>query len=145
MHFSALWPPYAHAPCMPLYPSRVMARCCVKSRLSRRAPFPSRSPEDELLRACLRGRDADRDVLPGLPPVYLNCRSSSSPPARFTVRSLPTQIRDLLTNFFNGKTPNTSINPDEAVAYGAAVQVSAVTTAPSNLSPYQGAVAATHL
>jgi len=32
------------------------------------------------------------------------------------------KIRDLLTNFFNGKTPNTSINPDEAVAYGAAVQ-----------------------
>jgi L1 cell adhesion molecule like protein len=28
----------------------------------------------------------------------------------------------LLSEFFNGKTLNRSINPDEAVAYGAAVQ-----------------------
>ena len=28
----------------------------------------------------------------------------------------------MLTDFFNGKTLNRSINPDEAVAYGAAVQ-----------------------
>jgi len=27
----------------------------------------------------------------------------------------------MLTDFFNGKTLNRSINPDEAVAYGAAV------------------------
>jgi len=28
----------------------------------------------------------------------------------------------MLSDFFNGKTLNRSINPDEAVAYGAAVQ-----------------------
>ena len=28
----------------------------------------------------------------------------------------------LVLNFFNGKKPNKSINPDEAVAYGATVQ-----------------------
>lgn len=32
------------------------------------------------------------------------------------------KIQKLLTNFFNGKEPCKSINPDEAVAYGAAVQ-----------------------
>ena len=32
------------------------------------------------------------------------------------------KIQDLLKNFFNGKEPNKSINPDECVAYGADVQ-----------------------
>ncbi|XP_002739626.1 heat shock 70 kDa protein 1A-like [Saccoglossus kowalevskii] len=32
------------------------------------------------------------------------------------------KVQQLLQNFFNGKTLNKSINPDEAVAYGAAVQ-----------------------
>ncbi|KAJ7059286.1 heat shock cognate 70 [Mycena amicta] len=32
------------------------------------------------------------------------------------------RIVKLMSNFFNGKEPNKSINPDEAVAYGAAVQ-----------------------
>ncbi len=32
------------------------------------------------------------------------------------------KITELIKNFFNGKEPNKSINPDEAVAYGAAVQ-----------------------
>jgi heat shock 70kDa protein 1/2/6/8 len=32
------------------------------------------------------------------------------------------RVRELLSNFFNGKTLNQSINPDEAVAYGAACQ-----------------------
>ena len=32
------------------------------------------------------------------------------------------KIIELLTDFFNGKKPNQSINPDEAVAYGATVQ-----------------------
>eukprot|EP00965_Chrysotila_dentata_P016603 550543-Pleurochrysis_carterae.AAC.2 len=36
---------------------------------------------------------------------------------------LAPQVRQLLKKFFNGKEPNTEINPDEAVAYGAAVQV----------------------
>lgn len=31
------------------------------------------------------------------------------------------KIRELLKEFFDGKEPNSSINPDEAVAYGAAV------------------------
>merc|ERR1719420_1125101 len=30
--------------------------------------------------------------------------------------------QQLITDFFNGKEPNRGINPDEAVAYGAAVQ-----------------------
>ena len=32
------------------------------------------------------------------------------------------KIQELLSNYFGGKTLNKSINPDEAVAYGAAVQ-----------------------
>jgi molecular chaperone DnaK (HSP70) len=32
-------------------------------------------------------------------------------------------VRALLRSFFNGKEPNTSVNADEAVAFGAAVQV----------------------
>jgi heat shock protein 5 len=32
------------------------------------------------------------------------------------------KVQELLKNFFNGKEPNRGINPDEAVAYGAAVQ-----------------------
>ncbi|CBH12087.1 heat shock 70 kDa protein, putative [Trypanosoma brucei gambiense DAL972] len=32
------------------------------------------------------------------------------------------RVQQLVQNFFNGKEPNRSINPDEAVAYGAAVQ-----------------------
>ena len=32
-----------------------------------------------------------------------------------------------MSDFFNGKEPNKSINPDEAVAYGAAVQVAILT------------------
>ena len=32
------------------------------------------------------------------------------------------KIQSMITDFFNGKEPNRSINPDEAVAYGAAVQ-----------------------
>ena len=32
------------------------------------------------------------------------------------------KIISLLQDFFNGKAPNRSINPDEAVAYGAAIQ-----------------------
>lgn len=32
------------------------------------------------------------------------------------------KVIELLKNFFNGKAPNNSINPDEAVAHGAAVQ-----------------------
>ncbi|KAJ8977765.1 hypothetical protein NQ317_001675 [Molorchus minor] len=37
------------------------------------------------------------------------------------------KIQQLLQNYFNGKTLNLSINPDEAVAYGAAVQAAVLT------------------
>ena len=37
------------------------------------------------------------------------------------------KVRQLLTDFFNGKEPSRSINPDEAVAYGAAVQAAILT------------------
>lgn len=56
--------------------------------------------------------------------VYLASAGSmrrSSP----TVPSHPIslcQVQQLLTEYFNGKEPNKGINPDEAVAYGAAVQ-----------------------
>jgi len=32
------------------------------------------------------------------------------------------KVQQLIQEYFNGKEPNHSINPDEAVAYGAAVQ-----------------------
>merc|ERR1712054_706254 len=37
------------------------------------------------------------------------------------------KVRELISNFFNGKEPSQSINPDEAVAYGAAVQACVLT------------------
>merc|ERR1719262_1115759 len=37
------------------------------------------------------------------------------------------KVQTLLQEFFNGKEPNRSINPDEAVAYGAAVQAAILT------------------
>merc|ERR1711929_21278 len=37
------------------------------------------------------------------------------------------KVQSLIQEFFNGKEPNRSINPDEAVAYGAAVQAAILT------------------
>ena len=37
------------------------------------------------------------------------------------------KIIQMITDFFGGKEPNRSINPDEAVAYGAAVQAAILT------------------
>jgi L1 cell adhesion molecule like protein len=37
------------------------------------------------------------------------------------------RVQELLSNYFNGKQLNKSLNPDEAVAYGAAVQASILT------------------
>jgi L1 cell adhesion molecule like protein len=37
------------------------------------------------------------------------------------------KIQSMISDFFNGKEPNRSINPDEAVAYGAAVQAAILT------------------
>jgi molecular chaperone DnaK (HSP70) len=33
------------------------------------------------------------------------------------------KVQQLIKDFFNGKEPNKGVNPDEAVAFGAAVQV----------------------
>jgi len=38
------------------------------------------------------------------------------------------KVQQLLSDFFNGKEPSKAINPDEAVAYGAAVQAAILTT-----------------
>ena len=32
------------------------------------------------------------------------------------------KVQQMITDYFNGKMPNKGVNPDEAVAYGAAVQ-----------------------
>jgi heat shock protein 1/8 len=37
------------------------------------------------------------------------------------------KVQEMLSNFFSGKELNRSINPDEAVAYGAAVQAAILT------------------
>jgi L1 cell adhesion molecule like protein len=42
------------------------------------------------------------------------------------------KIQKLVSEYFNGKEPNRSINPDEAVAYGAAVQAAIITGDTSN-------------
>ncbi|ONH66315.1 Heat shock protein SSA3 [Cyberlindnera fabianii] len=42
------------------------------------------------------------------------------------------KVQKLVSEFFNGKEPNRSINPDEAVAYGAAVQAAIITGDSSN-------------
>merc|ERR1719206_591453 len=42
------------------------------------------------------------------------------------------KIQSLLSDFFNGKEPNKSINPDEAVAYGATVQAAILSGADSS-------------
>jgi len=39
------------------------------------------------------------------------------------------KIQDMVREYFNGKEPNRSVNPDEAVAYGAAVQAAILTGA----------------
>jgi heat shock protein 1/8 len=44
------------------------------------------------------------------------------------------KIQKLVSDFFNGKEPNRSINPDEAVAYGAAVQAAILSGDTSNKS-----------
>jgi len=37
------------------------------------------------------------------------------------------RVQELISQYFNGKAPNKSLNPDEAVAYGAAVQAAILT------------------
>lgn len=42
------------------------------------------------------------------------------------------KIQKMLQEFFNGKTLNVSINPDEAIGYGAAVQAAILTNVKDN-------------
>ncbi len=48
------------------------------------------------------------------------------------------KVQQLIKEFFNGKEPNKGVNPDEAVAYGAAVQVSARRRCMLQLAPELG-------
>jgi len=50
------------------------------------------------------------------------------------------KIRSILTEFFNGKPLNLSINPDEAVAYGAAVQAAILDGNKGNSAKLDGMV-----
>jgi hypothetical protein len=59
-----------------------------------------------------------RDKHPGSATLALALDNTGFPP----LFRIP-KIQKLLQDFFNGKELNKSINPDEAVAYGAAVQV----------------------
>ena len=54
------------------------------------------------------------------------------------------KIQKMLSDFFNGRELNKSINPDEAVAYGAAVQVGIVACCFSSTRPSGGFTGATH-
>merc|ERR1712107_846026 len=42
------------------------------------------------------------------------------------------KVQSMIQEFFNGKEPNKSINPDEAVAFGAAVQAAILTVSMSS-------------
>ena len=57
-------------------------------------------------------QDAELDI-GTIREVVLVCGSTRAP-----------KVVQLLKDFINGKEPNKSINPDESVAYGAAVQAS---------------------
>ena len=43
------------------------------------------------------------------------------------------KVQSMLESYFNGKKASKNINPDEAVAFGAAVQVSGFPVVPSNI------------
>ena len=45
------------------------------------------------------------------------------------------KIQKLVKDFFNGKEPNRGINPDEAVAYGAAVQAAILSDSGDQTTP----------
>lgn len=49
-------------------------------------------------------------------------QSSNHPPPELLRRFWNPQVQELLKKMFNGKEPSRGINPDEAVAYGAAIQ-----------------------
>lgn len=53
-------------------------------------------------------------------PRIRGCASFAIPQVGGSTR-IP-KVQSLIKDFFNGKEPNKGINPDEAVAYGAAVQ-----------------------
>jgi endoplasmic reticulum chaperone BiP len=48
------------------------------------------------------------------------------------------KVQELLKDFFNGKEPNRGVNPDEAVAYGAAVQGGVIAGPTNSSDPLKG-------
>jgi molecular chaperone DnaK (HSP70) len=88
---------------------------------AKRRPERRRSPAGALRgRASfgVRQRPRSQSASPAWPALCTLCAACALR-ARCVVCS---QVQGLLKEFFNGKEPNKGINPDEAVAYGAAVQ-----------------------
>ena len=106
----------------PSEPSLRRHRPPLRSTLSSRVSTSTPPSPVLVLRSSARISSVQR---PPLSTVFLRCqdRQVEGP------RDCPgwwihpySQIQKLISDYFNGKEPNKSINPDEAVAYGAAVQ-----------------------
>ena len=93
----------------------------------RRSLFEGIDPSTSLTRACSRElcQYLFRSTLEPVEKVLRDAKVDKSQVHEIVLVGGSTRIpriMKLVSDFFNGKEPNKSINPDEAVAYGAAVQ-----------------------